>query len=56
MSHLTTEQKIALKELKDAFQHATDSGLLDMMLDDVNDPDSINDVCDTMALYQWQLC
>lgn len=46
---LTASQKAALERLRSALTEATDSGLLDLLQPCCDNPDSINDVCDSVS-------
>lgn len=45
---LAEKESTALRVLADALSMATDTGVLDYLMRDVVDPDSINDVCDAV--------
>lgn len=49
MEELTKAQRHALAILSLAAERATESGLFDVMMAYVNNPDSINDVCDVVT-------
>lgn len=53
---MTKEQRVALEALLSALVSATDTGVLDMLLDFAANPGSINDVCDSVInLMETQL-
>lgn len=52
MIKLNAQQRAALKQLIDAYQVATDTGLFDEMVINCDNPDSINDVCDAADYMQ----
>jgi hypothetical protein len=46
---LTDEQRRVLTELNEVLNKATNNGLLDVLVADCKNPDSLNDFCDAVT-------
>lgn len=49
---LTTDQKRVLTKLNEVLNEATNVGLLDVIVADCKNPDSLNDFCDAVTYVE----